>query len=277
MKFYTFEMKKIFNRACLIGAAAFMAMNLMSCDEKDKDDRYIELPAVESERVVLLEEFTGQLCVNCPDGHEIINQIAEQYPSNFIAVGIHGGGDAWSFGEDNARYVGLRNADGQQYSEEVGATSFPCGIVNRTTGLLNKEQWAASVRSELEKAANMDINVAATIQKGTIVINTTLNPYDNINGFLQLWVIENGIIAIQRNTTGFDKEYEHNHVFRGCVNGHNGESVSLITRVEKSFEHSIVKKDIWNANNLEIVAFVYTKNGGVQQAAKCHVVVNDID
>lgn len=48
------------------------AMVLGGCDQVDENDRLIELPAVESQRVVLLEEFTGQRCINCPAAHEVV-------------------------------------------------------------------------------------------------------------------------------------------------------------------------------------------------------------
>ena len=42
-------------------------------------------------RTVLLEDFTGQKCVNCPKGTKVIEQLQEAYGDYFIAVGIHGG------------------------------------------------------------------------------------------------------------------------------------------------------------------------------------------
>ena len=57
---------------------AILAPLAAGCDSVDENDRYIEMPPVESNRVVLLEDFTGQYCVNCPDAHEVMEQLAEQ-------------------------------------------------------------------------------------------------------------------------------------------------------------------------------------------------------
>ena len=71
---------------------------LFSCDYIDENERFIvvdshfEQPDTESVvKNVLLEDFTGQRCVNCPRGSEVIEQLQEAYPERLIAVGIHGG------------------------------------------------------------------------------------------------------------------------------------------------------------------------------------------
>lgn len=46
-------------------AAASLIPALSSCGVDEKD-RYVELPPVEVKRAVLVEDFTGQRCTNCP-------------------------------------------------------------------------------------------------------------------------------------------------------------------------------------------------------------------
>lgn len=48
--------------AILLAASSFLS----SCDEKEQDQRYEELTEITPQRNVLLEEFTGQMCPNCP-------------------------------------------------------------------------------------------------------------------------------------------------------------------------------------------------------------------
>ena len=45
-------------------------------------------------RGVLIEEFTGRLCINCPSGHIIANGIVHDNPGMAWAVNVHGGGFA---------------------------------------------------------------------------------------------------------------------------------------------------------------------------------------
>lgn len=253
----------------LAAAAAFSGTALFSgCDDISIDDRYIELPAVEAKRVVLLEEFTGQYCVNCPEAHEVIESLLEQYPDNLISVSIHGGPEGTnSIGEEMNMppMVGLRNSDGAAYTDANKITAFPAGIVNRSSGVETSDQWSADIRKALEKPSDVEMSLTAICTDGKkIEISTEVSPYDNITANLQLWVVENGIEAIQRTRQGFKTDYIHNNVFRGAVNGLNGESVQLITREPQQFTHEIAVKDNWNVENLSIVAFVYDSSGVIQ-------------
>ncbi len=49
---------------------AVAAAALTSCDNVAEDDRFIKLPPIEADRAVLIEDFTGQNCLNCPVAHE---------------------------------------------------------------------------------------------------------------------------------------------------------------------------------------------------------------
>ena len=52
---------------------AFVALaTLAGCDEVDEQDRFISMGDVEVKRNVLLEDFTGQDCSNCPTAHEVV-------------------------------------------------------------------------------------------------------------------------------------------------------------------------------------------------------------
>ena len=67
-------------------------MAFIACDEVSNDKRltYIEPP--EAARAILIEDFTGQYCVNCPRATEEIERLIEQYGDTvIIAVAIHSG------------------------------------------------------------------------------------------------------------------------------------------------------------------------------------------
>ena len=91
------------------------------------------------------------------------------------------------------------------------------------------------------------------------------------NGMLQVWLLEDGIVAMQTMPDGTNnREYVHNHVLRTPVNGTWGESF-LINKDEKKNQHLMQAVDAdWDASKLSIVAFVY--NGtGVEQVVKAVV------
>ena len=93
-----------------------------------------------------------------------------------------------------------------------------------------------------------------------------------MKGKLQLWVVEDGIVASQIDHGSLKKNYVQNHVFRAAVNGTWGEDVTLKPQINQAKTASIAIKDNWNAANLHIVAFVYNDKDGVLQAQKAEVV-----
>lgn len=266
-----------FKKTIFMLCSAAGAMLMGSCDDIKENDRYVELPAVEAQRVVLLEEFTGQICSNCPSAHETIRDLLAQHGGNLISVSIHGGPQAWSadvYGPE----LGLANSETEKYFEENGRPSLPQGKVNRTTGLTTMDKWAASILSELAKPSSLDMSLEATFNADStaVEIETVLDPHDNINGYLQLWVVESGIVAYQLDDVrGNVWDYVHDHVLRAVVNGHDGEPVSLTTREPQTLSHTLTLESFWNPANIAIVGFVYNSAEGVLQAAETHPVAAD--
>ena len=86
-------MKTIYKNSLIACTVAMTAVTFTACDEVGENDRYILGEAIKVERGVLLEDFTGQNCINCPEAHKVIEQLEEQYGEDkFIAVSIHCGG-----------------------------------------------------------------------------------------------------------------------------------------------------------------------------------------
>ena len=77
----------------LLGAASAIAIfATVACQEVDPNDRLIYVKPAEAGRAVLIEDFTGQNCKNCPNGTTIINDIIKTHGEDkVIAVGIHSG------------------------------------------------------------------------------------------------------------------------------------------------------------------------------------------
>ena len=42
-------------------------------------------------RKILVEEFTGHRCTNCPQGHQTLETLHQQYGDTLVTVGIHYG------------------------------------------------------------------------------------------------------------------------------------------------------------------------------------------
>ena len=257
------------NKILYILGLSAAAAGFAACDEVAVKDRYIEMEKVKAERVVLLEEYTGQKCTNCPDAHRIVAQLLTQYSNNLISVSIHAGSFGIAEGLSPA-ITGLMQPEGDVYANKAGVSDYPAGVVNRKSGVCTMDKWSELIRSYVQNESNISINGRAVYRpvENVIDIYSILVSSVNKDVKYQLWVVESGIIAFQIDHGKAIQDYEHNHVFRACVNGTWGEDESLVGNIHKNLEHSIAVKDNWNVNNLKIVAFAYTDADGVLQAAE---------
>ena len=251
---------------------------LTACDDIDKpEDRYEYMGSTTAERTVLLEDFTGQECRNCPDAHEVIEGLEALYGDNIIAVSIHGG----SFGVPVSEsvlpgYVCLASDEGIEYNNRQNLTSWPAGMINRTGGIVNYDKWSDVVREAIQKPATADIDLTASLgNDGNITITTTTDPKDTFDASLQLWVVESGIVAFQQKGREWLTDYVHNNVLRAAVNGIDGQAAHYTKGVSNVTEHSIAVRhtdtEQWDTANLAIVAFIYNSEQGVLQAARAKV------
>ena len=246
------------------------ALTAVACSHIDESERLIYVKPAEVKRHVLLEDFTGQRCVNCPKGTEVIEQLQQTYgDSVFIAVGIHGGPLGF-FG--NASQVGLATPIGDEYYNHWHLEYQPVGMVNRH-GAVNYTDWAKAVKEELSKTASLELKMSAKQVNGQVIIELEALGTDGLTtGKLQAWILEDQITALQLMPDGkANASYVHNHVLRAAVNGTWGEDFAID---EGEIRTLVLSKDIgdgWNAKNLSVVAFVYNDQG-VQQAVKAKVI-----
>lgn len=261
-------------------ATAAMAMAAASCSNIDEGDRLIYVKPAEVGRAVLIEDLTGQRCINCPTGTDIINGIIQTYgEDNVIAVGIHSGPRGFT---GNSKRVGLMTDTGDEYyTYWANGTNLgqPSAIFNRKKGPSdNLNNWAAEVGLIISEKANLSIDITNAYDAKKRELTTKVGAFGvngTVNGKLQVWIVEDGIKAIQMMPDGSaNQEYIHNHVFRAAVNGTWGEEVTVKEGETTSKDYSYVLPETWNAENISVVAFVYNKSG-VENVAKKHIVEHE--
>ena len=243
---------------------------LAACDHIDEDERYIYVKPAAVQRTVLIEDFTGQGCVNCPKATEVITQLEEQYPDGVIAVAIHCGPFARS--ATGTRYP-LGTDEGDAYYQHWNFDRQPIGMVNRQ-GLSDYTDWTTLVHKMVQLTAPLSIAVQADADPDIRQLNVvaTIMAIDgNVGANLQLWLVEDGIVNAQYMPDGsVNRAYVHNHVLRRAINGTWGEQVTLGEGQTATIDHSIALEEGWNMEHLRVVAFVYD-NTGVLQAAQTNV------
>lgn len=81
---------------------------------------------------VLIEEFTGVKCPNCPDGHNIVATIQNANPSRVIAIGYYPFGQAQTEPLKDLTKADFRIADATELSTLLGGIQFlPIAAVDR--------------------------------------------------------------------------------------------------------------------------------------------------
>lgn len=262
----------------LAAAFASMLIGATSCDDISVADRYIEIPAVKVSRTVLLEDFTGQNCVNCPSAHTIIEALEEQYGDHLVAVSIHAG--VFGISADNKRYTGLMQEEGNVYNDRYGIDGYPKGVVDGHTPPIKADQWASAVYTDIQQTTPLSIDLEAAVgDDGDIAVECTLSVTENVDGTLYVWLTESGIVARQEDKDlGRIPDYVHNNVFRACVNGVDGEGVALRIGSPQTVTYTVPVKNTdtekWVPANMSAVAFVKNPSG-VVQAARCSVSVKE--
>ncbi len=235
-------------------------------DESVETD--VEFPAIDPATVfrkVLIEEYTGHRCTNCPDGHRELASLHERYGDSLVAIGIHAGTFALPMGDFTTDF---RTEEGNTLYQDytINQIGTPAAVVNRTQHgnayPLSIPAWQPAIEEELTHdcvAAVQIINIFdAATQKLTAHTKTTL-----LNGYsgevqLALYVIENGIVAPQKDGEEVISDYVHNHVLRGSLNGVYG--TQLTTPEEdgtylKSYELDC-STNSWNISNCSVVAIL---------------------
>lgn len=261
-------------------ATAAMAMAAASCSNIDEGDRLIYVKPAEVGRAILIEDFTGQRCVNCPTGTEIINGIVDTYgEDNVIAVGIHSGPLGFA---GNSKTPGLMTDTGNEYYtrwDKENKMGQPWVVFNRKTSPdSHYNNWAAMVGTIISEKANLSVKIANAYDAAKRTLTTTVGAFGTngtVNGKLQVWIVEDGVKALQMMPDGKpNKEYVHNHVFRAAVNGTWGEDVTVKEGETTTMKYFYKLPEAWNADNIAVVAFVYN-DGGVENVAKKHLVEHE--
>ena len=236
---------------------------------------------VTGEQKVLIEDFTGYRCGNCPSAADIAKQLHKAYEGKVIVLGIHSGA---TFASPRGKlYVeDFRTNVGEElFTTFLGTTGGqPNGMINRAgsgTKIIAPDGWAAQVAAELEKEAKAKLDISTSFNETTslltVNIETTWLTAGGANDHLAVYLSEDSIIYPQKDyrraSQGLsedDTNFVHMHMLRASVGdfGTWGEPVinqSIGSKVTKSYSLSFVGKK-WKPENCSVVAILHDKVEG---------------
>ena len=234
--------------------------------------RYSPTTPPPPQRTVLIEEYTGTSCINCPNGHAVIEAIENYYntPENLLVgagvlvVGIHI--PNWGSPVENG---GLITPEASAIAPD-GITP-PQARINRSSGILNRDKWTSTTAIYAAVAPSLTYpeGVSATESNDNITVKCRVSPSSNISDArLHVWLVEDNIKKRQRLPDGsIDKEYIHNNVFRAAVTPVSGQAVNFVRNTDCSFEFNYPVNTAWKVNNMRAIVFIETASTGVINAA----------
>ena len=219
---------------------------------------------------VLMEEFTGVRCVNCPQAKtEIANLQSEAlFGKNFIAVSYHAGFFSRPYNDSKNDYRTNQGDDIIEFLDQP--IGFPSGVINRK--LFSGEEdlqiesfatWGGFVGQELEETAEMALDLETTYNTSSRVLNVSIDitPLQNINEPLNLSILitENDIVDVQLTPDGIVEDYAQTHVFRAMLTNTFGDPINevLVANQPISNIYSFTLPSEWVAENCYVVAFVH--------------------
>ncbi|PSR05141.1 MAG: hypothetical protein BRD50_01760 [Bacteroidetes bacterium SW_11_45_7] len=263
------------------GMLALLAvMILPSCTEKGpdiqltnerrafKDSTYVasEIEAPQQKRVVL-EEFTGVGCPNCPEADTLIDNFLKKY-ENLIVLGYHDSSSYFTLPYGNER--DLRTDEAKALNNLLSPfTGRPAASIDRkqfsgeSNLVLGTGKWANYISQRTQSSTPVNMSLSTRYEDSTRSLSVEVrvhytSPENQLNR-LTIAIIENDIITKQALGGGeYDTNYTQKHVLVGTLT--NAKGTSLNENLEQgrtiieSYRKELPKE--WVADNCKVVAFV---------------------
>ena len=242
---------------------------------------------VNPDKKVLIEDFTGHLCPNCPDAARELDAIHDIYGDQIIGLAIH-------VSKSFARPYPASQAPSFQYDFRtnwgddwdnfygISAMGLPRGMVNRNgfpdNHKLGKGEWGSSVALELKK----DIDFKIYISSNENSISITSEIQNNINSSYNLVVCltQSNIINWQKDGQENIEDYSHNHVLRTVLIDEelsNSSNYVIGQEIERIINYNLANLEQlnidystnniselgngnaggWDASNMSVIAYIY--------------------
>ena len=199
---------------------------------------------------VVLEECTGTWCQYCPCGHTNINTILQYYPKT-VVICYHGPpnygtpADPWT-------------AAGYPMIQLFGMGSYPTAVINRTSGIIQRNAWFSYVSSYVTlppavriELTNAHINNSTRLITGTVTATALQDLTGAYNIFIA--ITENNLIYGQTGNSGCPgaTSYTHNYVARAIATPNTGTQLT---------------PGPWNINAIQTYNINYTVPTGIDLA-----------
>ena len=219
-------------------------------------------------KTVLIKDFTGARCVNCPAAADYAHNLQHQLDEDHIFIlSVHAGFQAMPIGS----FPDFITDEGTEwYNNHDSNPLFTVDHVALTDGnTFNEGQIDAPVVAALEEEQSFEIVVGRQFDETSrqLQVEVQAIALEDLDGefYITACLVEDHIIGWQTTPSGVDREYDFRNVFRGTLNGAYGEefeSQHVDSQDTFSFSYSTEINADYNADECYLMVYVYDKNQG---------------
>lgn len=277
-------------------SVAFFAVAFFSCDKIEapyKETITIDTTSTDSVtyiRKVLVEDYTGHTCGNCPEAAQVLDTLLSSYKDRVVAMAVHAGSFA-NVSTTGIYTYNFKTSEGTELDNFFGISNAgnPNGMINRKgysdlQHIIFHTDWTSKVDEELKKAPSAHIALTLDYNSGSRSLKVAAKSLflQNLDGNFKLclFVTEDSIIGAQKDyrfsgAASNLTSYKHKHVLRTSINSVWGEVIaSGSVKINDEFlkEYTVSLKSDWNDKKCHVVAFIYNSaTYEVIQAEEAHV------
>lgn len=288
---YSFEVIDVWSNG-ISGDGAFTLLDAygnMICEENVIENHGCRLFFTTTDRNVsmetenkkmLIEEFTGIHCGNCPDAHELIDELFKAQGDNLYALAYHAGGYANPFSSE----PDYRTPMGDSLDIYFKPDGYPNGMVNRNsfdtdTYMHGRGMWAAYGRTIVAQAAPVNIWVNSIYDSETRLLTIDVEGYytadvDADFNLLNVVVTQSNIKGPQGGG-GMGNNYVHNHMVRANITPMWGDTIAACRQgdfFKKQYRYTVpedINGVVTDPAHFEVVAFVAVDETDILNVAGC--------
>ncbi len=237
---------------------------------------------------ILLEEYTGIYCGNCPEGDAIAHTLLQATPEAHT-ISIHAG----YYAEPRSGAPDYRIDGGEEIVDYFNVTFYPSGAINRRvfdgtiSEVLDRSYWIQYSKTIAAEDAPVNLYLSSTYDGDTRELTIHVEGYFTAEEQMDeqeltiLWTQDN-IVGFQNGSTTGDN-YNHMHMLRGFVTPTWGEELDSPKQgeyFEKDYSLTLpedVKEIEVKAEDIEIIAFVTNGKSNVLNATATKPVYDNFD
>jgi len=260
-------MKNIFKLFLLLCLAGFW-----SCDENSPTIPCLscegdEVTIEPTDKKILVEEFTGVRCVNCPAGSAEIENLLDIHGEQLIAVSIHAGFFSAPYANSKEDYTIPEGTALEGFLDSP--LGYPTAVIdrklfeNQDDRQLSQSAWAGLIQEEKGQLSPLVLDLSLNFDEASreLTATTKIQPAETLTGDYRysVMVIESGIKDVQLTPEGEIDDYEHKHVLRDMMTPFDGEAIdeNFTVGVVIEKEHQMTVPDGWNSAKMSVIVLVH--------------------